>query len=177
MKISKNQILLTFQFNVIGVDYIQFLSDLSALMQLPVAPAVMNDGSWCFKALLHLAVHLVSTAHFSLGPFVFLLWITGSKNSKHAGYWQTVGETTASWCFFPQIYTSHTSTGHRCFNVSDHCFISHSIFYIYHVCVGMCVHACADAWPCMLARVICHTMCWYGAVSWPCDSYCVNRSV
>lgn len=110
-------------------------------MQFPVARAVMNDGSWCFKALLHLAVHLVSPARFSLGPSVFFLWLTGSKNSNRSGYWLTVGEMTVSWRFL-QVYASHIPTGYRCFNTSDHCFISHSFFYIYNVCVLLCVCVC-----------------------------------
>lgn len=41
----------------------------------------------------------------------------------------------------------------------------------------MCVRASADAWPCLLARVICHTLCWNGAVSWLFDNYNINRSI
>lgn len=112
-------------------------------MQFPVARAVMNDGSWCFKALLHLAVHLVSPARFSLGPSVFFLWLTGSKNSNRSGYWLTVGEMTVSWCFL-QAFASHIPTGHRCFNTADHCFILHSFCYIYNICVlvDVCVFVC-----------------------------------
>ena len=95
-------------------------------MQFPVAQAVINDGSWCFKALLHLAVHLVSTARFSLGPSVFLLWLTGSKNSKHGAHWLPV-----KW----QLQA------HRISLLNVHCFISHSIFCIYNACGGLCMQA------------------------------------
>lgn len=44
---------MSFQFNLIEGEYIQFLEDLSGMMQFPVAQAVMNDHSWCFKAVLH----------------------------------------------------------------------------------------------------------------------------
>lgn len=140
-------------------------------MHFPVAPAVMNDGSWCFKALLHLAVHLVSTVRFSLEPSVFLLWLTGSKNSKHGG-------SLIRWRFHGVFWLTHPYRK-SLFNVSNHCFISHSIFYIYNVHVRMCssLHARVDAWPCLLARVICHTLCWYAAVSWLLYSYNMNRSV
>lgn len=71
---------MSFYFNVID-EHIQFLSGLLDKMQFPVARAVMNDGSWCFKAVLHLAAHLAS-AHISPGPFVFFLWLDPKRGAS-----------------------------------------------------------------------------------------------
>ena len=103
-------------------------------MQFPVAQAVMNDGSRCFKALLHLAVHLVSAARFSPGPSVFLLWLTAGKNSNRVGRWLTVGEMTVSRCFL-QVHASHIPG----FNISDHR-VFHTPFpvFIMYVCSCGC---------------------------------------
>lgn len=86
---------------------------------LLVAPAAMNDGSGCFKAVLHLGLHLVSTAHFSPGPFVFLLWLTGTAGPKQGAYrpagWLWVTFMSVGFVLFCFLFfASYSCTRHHC---------------------------------------------------------------